>query len=424
MSYFLSSHVSGTDLTTYTFSSVGLGAEHEARYILVIGFGEFLSGTPSVSSLTIAGETATLLHNEASKIAGFAAVALVPTGSSGDIAVTFSAGARRCGIGVYRLVGLSGLEAFDADYVRTNSSPETATIDIPAGGAAIAAGFKNQGLATKDQEADFEEGDLSDFDSEADANNALTASMAAALAGSWGAQANLATANGSAASGSLTGPAAETELTFEMLFDPNGVTGAGTLRELVIAQFNGASGDRARLIFRISADNTYIIRSDAKLDGGTRTNTSLFNLTDAVHTIRMVWKASSGADDGFLYLYLDDVLLEALTGLDNDTLAVDTVLAGALGAPATDLTGTFYFDDVWWADQIAHPLWQGVEEQYHEAVETFNSTGGDADYPSGATAQDIIMGGGPFSGSALLAISLAFAETGSRHWWAKAGLGR
>ena len=54
---------------------------------------------------------------------------------------------------------------------------------------------------------------------------------------------------------------------------------------------------------------------------------SEYSITDASHKIRVDVMASAGPgeDDGYLGLYIDDVLKEVITGIDNDTVTYSSV---------------------------------------------------------------------------------------------------
>jgi hypothetical protein len=55
-------------------------------------------------------------------------------------------------------------------------------------------------------------------------------------------------------------------------------------------------------------------------------------ITDEPHAIEVAWKRASapGAIDGTAELWIDDVLVRTVSGLDNDTGAIDFVRLGAM----------------------------------------------------------------------------------------------
>lgn len=141
---FLQAAQSTANETTYTFSSQNLGTADAGRYIVVaahcnsgttVGFG--------LSSVTVGGVAATIVVQQNNASGGFSgcsalAIAAVPTGTTGNIVVTWSHGAARCEIQAYRLTGIAS--ATPADTKSSTASDPTASLDVPAGGVAIGAG--------------------------------------------------------------------------------------------------------------------------------------------------------------------------------------------------------------------------------------------------------------------------------------------
>jgi len=143
----------------------------------------------------------------------------------------------------------------------------------------------------------------------------------------------------------FTGPTADTITTVKFELDINTLTMA-TNDEFIVAQAVGE--------FYVSIKYTgsaYQIIATANLDSGT-TSTTASAITDATHTVVVVWQASSsaGADDGYLSLYVDDVLIETLAVLNNDTLSYDEVRFGVVSGLDTGTSGTFYMDDLNWTN--------------------------------------------------------------------------
>lgn len=164
----------------------------------------------------------------------------------------------------------------------------------------------------------------------------------AALSGTYGL--GVMTPDTTARYGQFTGPSAETFITAECNIDPNTLTmGANET-------FTFIGGDvGADFYVNLKYSSGYKINATAVLDSGTST-TSDYAITDAPHLIRVVWAAASAAaaDDGYLYLYIDGVLQEAKTGLDNDTKNIGNVEFGAVAGLDAGTSGTFYMDDCKW----------------------------------------------------------------------------
>ena len=146
---------------------------------------------------------------------------------------------------------------------------------------------------------------------------------------------------------SFTDPTAETAITAECNLDPNAITmGAAE-------SFTFISGDAADFTVNLKYSGGYKINAVAALDAGSEA-TADYSITDAPHKIRVVWVASSvaAADDGYLKLYIDDVLQETLSGLDNDTLDIGSVYFGAYTGLDAGTYGIFYLDDCRWGPWV------------------------------------------------------------------------
>jgi len=133
---------STSNLTTYTFSGKALGTAASNRQIVVLVSGHGTSNT-TVSTVTVGGVSATeLVYAQQATGTQIKAIwiASVPTGTTGDVVVTFAAGKGSCGIGVYALYGASS--SAHATQTDTTYSTDTVSvsIDVPAGGVCFAIG--------------------------------------------------------------------------------------------------------------------------------------------------------------------------------------------------------------------------------------------------------------------------------------------
>lgn len=135
---------STSDLNSYTFSSQNLGAASADRYIIVsIQTRDSGTGAKTINSVTVGGVSATITVQKQgvdaatnSTVAGLA-IALVPSGTTGDVVVTFSEVVLRCSIALYAATGLTS--ATPTDTGSSNASNPTYDIDVAAGGFAIGA---------------------------------------------------------------------------------------------------------------------------------------------------------------------------------------------------------------------------------------------------------------------------------------------
>jgi hypothetical protein len=140
---YLQSATSTADTNAYTFSSQSLGDAASDRYIIVSAVARKAGATFTLSSITIGGVSATIVRQVTNTVTNSNAAAIVianvPTGTTGDVVVTWSTTVLRCAIGMWRATGLTSATEHDAST--STAADPTYAIDVPAGGFAIAAGL-------------------------------------------------------------------------------------------------------------------------------------------------------------------------------------------------------------------------------------------------------------------------------------------
>ena len=106
-----------------------------------------------------------------------------------------------------------------------------------------------------------------------------------------------------------------------------------TSTELFTVRLNYSNGDY-RLVTRVKDDG------DTYSDGGYHT------ISDDWHAVEIEWQAASasGADDGYLKLWIDDTLVDTVGNVDNDTRSVRQIKLGATDSLDAGTSGTMYFD--------------------------------------------------------------------------------
>ena len=198
------------------------------------------------------------------------------------------------------------------------------------------------------QEAYFEDGTLNEFDSTTGIG--LSATEAAAMTGTYGM--SVAVTDATARYGSFTDPDAETAVTVEFELDPNLLTMGNN------ENFNLVFGVGVFIVFLRYSAGSYQIYALAGTDAGSE-QTAYYNIADEPHKIRLTWFASTGVgeDNGYMELYIDDVLKEAIVGLDTDTKSVDEIRFGSAGGLDAGTYGIFYMDDCKWSDEL-YPILQ------------------------------------------------------------------
>lgn len=133
---FLTSSVSTSDLTTYTYSAVAIGTAHFNRHIVVGILFDATDDYPP-ASVTIGGVSATLVKGQSSLAALY--IAKVPTGTTADIVVTYATAAVRSAIGVWRLDGLASATPHATGGASSSAGgPLGVSIAMPAQGVALA----------------------------------------------------------------------------------------------------------------------------------------------------------------------------------------------------------------------------------------------------------------------------------------------
>lgn len=132
-------HTDTSDATTHTHASLSLGAAADNR-VIIATVGWRGSGTTSLNAATIGGIPAVIVSNigvasEANKVAIISA--LVPSGTTGDIVLTWNDTCNRSRVVVRRVIGCSYLPF---DVSKSTADDPTYDIDVPAGGIAVGVG--------------------------------------------------------------------------------------------------------------------------------------------------------------------------------------------------------------------------------------------------------------------------------------------
>jgi len=139
---FLQGATSGATTTTVNFAGISFGAAPaggETRHIVVVA-GGVLGVNSTLASCTIGGVAATIPITIGTGGSGRStvgiAIAAVPTGASGTVAITWStAPVNGSGIGVYRLMNLTSATPTDTASGITNGAD--LSLDVLAGGCIL-----------------------------------------------------------------------------------------------------------------------------------------------------------------------------------------------------------------------------------------------------------------------------------------------
>lgn len=130
---------SGSDATSYTFTSAIPSKAYDWVCLVPVAFGSVGSGKSLSASSTIAGVSATVVGQHNPSLSGNTGLLLasIPAGVSGDLIVAFSGGdAQRCAPVVYEMLG--GLTTAHDTATDGTDDPTGSTINIPQRGGLIA----------------------------------------------------------------------------------------------------------------------------------------------------------------------------------------------------------------------------------------------------------------------------------------------
>ncbi len=191
----------------------------------------------------------------------------------------------------------------------------------------------------------FESGGVSSWSSSRNVGGRLAVTASGALDGSFGLSANVTDTNALYVQDDT--PAAEPRYRARFLFDPNGFLpgpGNGNTTVTLFAAFQETSTRVITIVLR-RRQGQYAVQAQAILDGGTQVSTALANVTDAPHAVELDWRRASaaGANNGSLQLWIDEVAVAVLAGLDNDTTGVDMARLGPQTLQS-GASGTLFFD--------------------------------------------------------------------------------
>jgi hypothetical protein len=156
---YLAAASNANDLSTYTFASQSLGASASNRTILIGVHGRASGGTAyTIDSVTVAGESADPVvalfqFGTNSLVAALYAVDL-PTGTTGDVVVTFSRAQLRAAIGLWRATDIDYAAPHDTGSSSANSP--TDTLNVVAGGFAIGVASVGAGVTWTNLDEDYD----------------------------------------------------------------------------------------------------------------------------------------------------------------------------------------------------------------------------------------------------------------------------
>jgi len=190
----------------------------------------------------------------------------------------------------------------------------------------------------------FETGDLSKWSSTVTDGGNLSVSTSAAYQGSYGLQAVINDTNNLRAIDAS--PVSETHYRARFYFNPNSITMSSGTSHFIFTGVNPALSDtlfQAELFYE---SGVYKLRVRVMNDDWNYTNGTKFVISNGWHAIEIEWQASSvpGVNNGFLSLWIDGVLMQTLSGVDNDTHIIGEARLGAVSGIDATTSGTMFFD--------------------------------------------------------------------------------
>jgi len=184
----------------------------------------------------------------------------------------------------------------------------------------------------------FESGDLTAWSSNENDGGDLSAAEAAALHGTYGLSALIDDTTVIYVEDAT--PDSPTRYRCRFYFDPNTVD-LNDWHSVTILRIGWTA--TVDLIHGEGTD--FLIKAGLENDAAEFSYTSEYAITDEPHCIEVDWKQSSGADDGYISLWIDGVLKETKGSIDNDTKSLTFARLGVPGGLEAGDNGTMYFDD-------------------------------------------------------------------------------
>lgn len=189
----------------------------------------------------------------------------------------------------------------------------------------------------------FESGNVSAWSASTNPGGQLTVGAGGALVGSNGLSVSIASQVHAFVQDNT--PNGEKTYRCRFYFDPNSITMGAAEEFLIIQALNTAPAS----VFFVKLQ---MVSGEYKLyvyerDDSWTAQTYQFTITDEPHYLELSWKASSaaGANDGTFACWIDgSAPAAAKTGIDSDTLTIDTIKLGAVLELDAGTSGTLFFD--------------------------------------------------------------------------------
>lgn len=189
----------------------------------------------------------------------------------------------------------------------------------------------------------FEAGDFSRWTASSTDGGDLSVSSTAGLAGQFGMQAFIDDTREIYVTDHT--PNSETRYRMRFYFHPHAIQMSKGNAHYILYGVTGSNTPVLRLELNFS-NGQYRLRAGTRNNANTWTDSSYFTITNAAHLLEIEWKAATSAksSNGSLSFWIDGALKAALTGINNNTRRVDSLLLGAVAGIDYGTLGISYFD--------------------------------------------------------------------------------
>jgi hypothetical protein len=144
-------------------------------------------------------------------------------------------------------------------------------------------------------------------------------------------------------------PAGETRYRARFYFHPNSLAMNNNTAHFIFDGYNEYYGTAVFRLELLRENGVYKLRPRILRDNWGYTNGSKYTISNAWHAIEIEWQTSSppGANNGYLALWIDNVLVGTIANVDNDGKhnRLDEIRLGATGGVDSTTSGTMYFDN-------------------------------------------------------------------------------
>jgi hypothetical protein len=189
----------------------------------------------------------------------------------------------------------------------------------------------------------WESGNLSAWDTVKDGDTDLSANTMSSYSGLYGLKAILDDTTSAYIRDTL--PSVQKNSVVNFYFNPNSFS-AGSANIFKVDDSSSPNKIAAQVTVA-NTNSNYTVYAATQNDAGSWSITPSFAITNTWHNIGVEFKAAtaSGANNGYVKFWVDGVLKQTISGLDNDTIHVDRQSLGITAVGNGSPLGSIYFDN-------------------------------------------------------------------------------